>query len=207
MSERIATCMGCTGVRERLRAGAAVAATVAAAEGAVVLLRPRGGRPPPGPVASASYFSAAELDRARRFRRGQRALGLTASAIEAALLVAAARRPARWAAPLSAAAGGRPVAASALAGAGLALVTALATLPLGALGRRRALAVGLATQRWPGWAADRAKATALGAALAAAGSAGTVALQRRAGPRWWLPGAGLALGAAGLGAVVAPLLL
>lgn len=173
----------------------------------MVLLRPRGGRPPPGPVASASYFSAAELDRARRFRRGQRALGLAASAIETALLVAAARRPARWTGPLVAAGPDRAVAASALAGAGIALASDVATLPLGALARRRALAVGLATQGWPGWAADRAKAMALGAGLAAAGSAGTVALQRRAGPRWWLPGAGLALGAAGLGAVVAPVLL
>ena len=199
--------MGCTGVRERLRAGAAVAATLAAAEGAVVLLRPREGRPPPDPVASASYFSTAELDRARRFRRGQRALGLAASAIEAGLLVAAARRPPLGGGRCRRPARDRPVAASALAGAGLALAADVATLPLGALGRRRALAVGLATQGWPGWAADRAKAAALGAGLAAAGSAGTVALQRRAGPRWWLPGAGLALGAAGLGAVVAPLLL
>ena len=194
-------------MRERLRAGAAVAATLAAAEGAVVLLRPREGRPPPDPVASASYFSAAELDRARRFRRGQRALGLAGAAIEVALLADAARRPRRWAGPRSSAGRDRPVAASALAGAGLALATDLATLPLGALARRRALTVGLATQGWPGWAGDRAKASALGAGLAAAGSAGTVALQRRAGPRWWLPGAGLALAAAGLGAVVAPLLL
>ena len=87
----------------------------------MVLLRPREGRPPPDPVASASYFSTAELDRARRFRRGQRALGLAASAIEAGLLVAAARRPQRWAGPLSSAGRDRPVAASALAGAGLAL--------------------------------------------------------------------------------------
>ncbi|HSD82056.1 MAG TPA: M48 family metalloprotease [Solirubrobacteraceae bacterium] len=187
----------------RLRVPIAVAAAVAAGEAAVELLRPRRGLIAPEPVAPASYFSAAEIDRGRRFRRGQRALGAAAVAVEAGLLGALAARPP---AALSRAPR-RPVAASAVAGAALSGALGVATLPLAALGRRRAVAVGLSTQSWGGWAADRAKAGAVGGAVGAAGAAGAVALMRRAGARWWLPGSAVAVAAAAAGAFAAPVLL
>jgi STE24 endopeptidase len=190
-------------VNGRLRTPIAVAAAVAASEAAARALRPRRGLIAPEPVAPASYFSDAEIDRGRRFRRGQLALGAGAVAVEAGVLAAlAARPPALLTRPRR-----RSVAASAAAGAGLSLALGLATLPLAALSRRRSLAVGLSTQSWRGWAADRAKAGAVGATVGAAGAAGAVALMRRAGERWWLPGAGVAVGAAIAGAFAAPLLL
>jgi STE24 endopeptidase len=190
-------------VHGRLRIPVVVAAAVAASEAAARVLRPRRGLIVPEPVAPASYFSAAEIDRGRRFRRGQLALGAASAALEAALLTALAARPPK----ALTRARRRPVAASAAAGAALSVGLGAATLPLSALSRRRALAVGLSTQSWRGWAADRAKAAGVGATLGAAGAAGSVGLIRRAGPRWWLPGAGLAVGAAVAGAFAAPLLL
>src|SRR4051812_6418764 len=67
---------------------AAATAGVAAA-----LLRPRDGLIAPAPVRVEERFSAAELTRARAFRRPQRALGLAASAVEVALLARLATRP------------------------------------------------------------------------------------------------------------------
>jgi hypothetical protein len=69
-----------------------VLGALAASEAAVRLLRPRE-RPRPLPAAPADYFSAEEIERARRFRRGQRRLGWVRSALQAGLLAAAARRP------------------------------------------------------------------------------------------------------------------
>src|SRR4051794_428577 len=115
---------------------AAVAAGAAAA-----LLRPRDGLIAPAPVRVEEHFSAAELTRARSFRRPQRALGLAASAVELALLGGLATRPPallRSAHP-------------AVAGAGLSLALAVAPLPLRAVARERARRVGLVTQSWGGW--------------------------------------------------------
>jgi len=180
-----------------------MAIAVATAEAAAAVLRPRGGLALPEPVASASYFSAADVLRARRFRRGQRLLGATSSAVQLGILGALARRPpAVLQRPLR-----HPVAASAGAGAALAAGTAAMTLPLDVLARRRALDVGLATGSWRTWAGDQAKAGAVGAAVSAAAGAGAVALRRRAGEAWWAPAAGLAAGASTILAVAAPLVL
>src|SRR5207247_5887074 len=62
--------------------------------------------------------------------------------------------------------------------------------PLAAVGHRRAVAVGLSTQSWRGWAGDLAKSGAIGLTLTGAGSAGAVALMRRFRGRWWLPASG-----------------
>src|SRR4051812_4066834 len=175
MSETIATCMMC-GVSRRLPRGIPVLAAAAAAEGAARALRPRSGLIAPYPVRAASYFSAAELLRARRFRYPQMALGLAASGVELGVLM-------RWRAGRL-----RPAAEA----AALTAATTAAALPLRAVARRRALRVGLVTQSWPGWGADLAKSTAIGAALGA-GAAEAVAAAIRRWPRgWWAPTAGAA---------------
>jgi STE24 endopeptidase len=190
-------------VHGSLRIPIAVAVAVAASEGAARLLRPRQGLIVPEPVAPASYFSAAEIERGRRFHRGQRVLGAAGAAVEAALVAALVARPPAFLTRTR----GRPVAAAAVGGAALSLASGAATLPFAALARRRSQAVGLSTQTWGGWASDRAKASAVGGAIGAAGAAGTVALMRRAGGRWWLPASALAVAAAVAGAFVAPVLL
>src|SRR4029079_328692 len=64
----------------------AITATVAAAEAAVLLLRPRRDPIEPAPVRAADYFSDGELQRARAFRRPQRPIALAGLALDAGLL-------------------------------------------------------------------------------------------------------------------------
>jgi len=174
---------------------------VGAAELGVRLLAPRERLPPPAAVRLLDYFSEAEIERGRRFARPQRALALSRAGVQLAGLVGVVaglrrRRPA-----------GGGAAAGAATGAGLALASTLAALPLSALSRRRAVAVGLVTQSWRGWAADVAKATAIEAGLAAGAGAVVVVLTERYPRRWWAPAAaGSVLFSAGLGAL-APVLL
>src|SRR4051794_14425521 len=151
MSETIATCIYLhRTVRERWKGPAAVMAAVAVAEAAALLLRPRTGLADPAPVKAESYFSPAELDPARRFGRPQLALYGGMLAVQGAVLAVLVRRPPRL----------RPAAS----GAVLALTLSAAPLPLAAVARRRAMAVGLVTQPWRGWAGDVAKSLAIGAA-------------------------------------------
>src|SRR3954449_5867079 len=77
----------------RGRVAASAALALAAAIGAARALRPRDGIIAPAPVRVDEHFTAAELARARAFRRPQRALGLAAGAVEGALLGALALRP------------------------------------------------------------------------------------------------------------------
>ena len=172
--------------RGRLRLPLALVAVVVVAEAAVVLLRPQEDVPEPAPVDVRSYFSAAELERARDFRGPQLALYGGRVAIEAGLLVLLVLRPPRrLRGPFR-----RPLAAGALAGAALSLALTAAPLPLGAVSHQRAVDVGLSTQGWGGWAADVTRAGAVGAALAGAGGALALALMRRFPRHWWAPGAG-----------------
>jgi STE24 endopeptidase len=171
-------------VRERWKQSAAVLAAIAVAEAAALLLRPRTGLVDPAPVKAASYFSPAEIDRARAFRRPQLALFGGMLAAQGAVLGALVRRPPRLS----------PAASGAL----MALSLSIAPLPFAALARRRAVEVGLITQSWGGWASDVGKSLAIGAVEGAAAGAGVMALVRRFGSRWWLAGsaAGVATGAA-----------
>ncbi|MDQ3850302.1 MAG: hypothetical protein M3296_06785, partial [Actinomycetota bacterium] len=59
---------------ERLRWPVAIVLAAVVAEAGVLLLRPREGLIEPVPVRASSYFSPAQLERARDFRRGQLAL-------------------------------------------------------------------------------------------------------------------------------------
>jgi STE24 endopeptidase len=170
--------------RGRLRVTAAVVASLVVAEAAVLLLRPRNGVISPAPVDATSYFSPAEIDRARDFRRPQLALYGATLAVDAALLVLLVRRPPRRLV--------RPrrhaVVAAAGAGAALSLALNVAPLPLSAVAHARAVDVGLSTQGWAGWAKDLGKSWALGATFTGAGAAAAIALMRRFPRGWWLPG-------------------
>jgi STE24 endopeptidase len=194
MSETIATCiyLPCT-VRERWKRPAAVMAAIAVAEAAALLLRPRTGLADPAPVKAASYFSPAELDRARRFTRPQLALFGGMLAVQGTVLAALVRRP--------------PKLAPAASGAVLAVTLSAAPLPLAAVARRRSMAVGLVTQSWRGWAGDVAKSLTIGTVEGALAGAGVMALVRRLGPRWWMAGSGAAVATSAAFTLGAPVVL
>lgn len=177
-------------------------ATAGAAELARRLLAP--GPPPAQPAAvdALEHFGAAEIERGRRFARPQLALALANEGVGLAVLAWAARRLSRPRGPRLEGAGG-----GAAVGAALAGLTTICGLPLGAVARRRAIAVGLVTQPWRGWAADVAKASGIEAVLAGGAGALAVALTRRYPHGWWLPAAGASVGAGALLGGLAPVLL
>lgn len=176
---------------------------LATAELGVRLLSPRQPAKQPASVDLHTYFTDEEIARGRRFARPQVRLALGRSAVEALALVALARRP-----PLRRAVGRWPApAAGAGMGAALALALSVPPLPVSAMMRRRAIAVGLVTQPWRGWAADLVKSTAIETGLAAAGGGAVVALMQRFPRRWWLPAAGGSVLVGGVLAAVAPVVL
>lgn len=190
------------GRRDCQRAIAAAGLALVAAEAGVRLLRPSEHRRPTSAARLEDHFSAAEIARGRRFARPQAALGLARGAVELGALAAMARRPPRW--PRLAR---HPLAAGAAVATELTLALSLAGLPLGAASRRRAMAVGLLTQSWRGWAADLLKGIGIEAALAASGGAAVVAVSRRWPRHWWaVAGGGSAVVGAGF-AALAPVVL
>ncbi len=159
-------------------------AAVVVAELAVVLLRPRAGTIEPAPVRTASYFSPAQVDRARDYRRPQLAIYGGVLAVELGVLaLLVARPPARLRGPFR-----RPLLAAAAAGAALSITVTVAVLPLQAVSRERAKDVGLVTQSWSGYARDKAIGGAIGALFAAVGAAAAIGLMRRLPRGWWVPG-------------------
>jgi STE24 endopeptidase len=162
----------------------AIVVAVVVAEAAVALMWPRHGVIEPAPVRAASYFSGAELERARDFRRPQVLLGLAAMAVELGLLaLLVARPPRRLRGPFR-----RPILAAAVAGAALSVLVNVAPLPVQVVARQRAKDVGLVTQSWPGYAFDLVRSWAIGAVFAAIGAAIAVGLIRRMPRTWWIPG-------------------
>jgi STE24 endopeptidase len=162
----------------------AIVAAVVVAEAAVALMWPRHGVIEPAPVRAASYFSEAELERARDFRRPQLLLSLAALAVELGVLALLVRRPpARLRGPFR-----RPILTAALAGAALSVLVSAAPLALNVIARQRAKDVGLVTQGWGGYAFDVVRSWAIGAVFAAIGAAIAVLLIRRLPRTWWIPG-------------------
>jgi STE24 endopeptidase len=192
-----------TNVERPRRVAVAVVAAFVVAEAAVLLLRPRNGVIAPVPVDPRSYFTPAQLDRARDYRHGQLVLFAASTAIEAALLVWLVRRPpGRLRGPFR-----RPVLTGAGAGAALAVGLAAATLPVGAISHHRSVDVGLSTQDWGPWLGDVAKSTAIGAVFAGVGAAAALALMRRLPRAWWIPGSVLAVGFATASIYLGPVVL
>jgi Zn-dependent protease with chaperone function len=181
----------------------AVVAAFVVAEAAVLLLRPRDGVIAPVAVDPGSYFTPAELERARDYRHGQLVLFAAGTAIEAALLIWLVRRPpARLRGPFR-----RPALAAAGAGAALSVGFVAARLPIGAISHQRSVDVGLSTQDWGPWLGDAAKSTAIGAAFAGIGAAAAVALMRRFPRGWWAPGSVLVVGFAAATVYLGPVVL
>ena len=177
--------------------------TGALAELGVRLLRPREHQLEPAPVDLESYFSAQEVQRGTRFARPQRILGISRSVLQLGALVAVARRSPR----LSVTWPANPYARGAIGAGALATGLRLLSLPLAAVSRRRAMAVGLITQSWGGWAGDVIKAAAIESAMAGGAGAAMLAVIRRYPRDWWLPAAtGSVLVGTLLGAL-APVLL
>ena len=187
---------------------APVAIAAAAAEAGVRLLAPREHPVEPAPVELESYFSEQEVRRGARFARPQLALRLGRTALElGALSAVVARtraRPGRWRRGRKPT---RPYVGGALTAAGLVAGGTILGLPLSVLTRRRAIAVGLVTQSWGGWAVDVGKATALEVGFAGGAGAGMMALIRRFPRTWWLPAAGGSVALGALLSTLAPVLL
>jgi len=181
-------------------------ALAAAAVGmATFALRPREGQIEPADVEPRAYFSDAELDRAREYRRPQRVIALTNLVVSGAALVLIAFRPPRRA--RDALARGRPYRTAAAAGVVISVGLALVTLPLGAVAHDRAREVGLATQGWADWLVDVAKAEGIAALFAAAGAVLLLWLLRRFPRRWWIAGAGAVVAISVLFSYISPVVL
>jgi Zn-dependent protease with chaperone function len=180
-----------------------IALAVAAAEGASRVLAPR--RPPTEPAAVdlETYFSAEEVRRGARFARPQLALGAARAGAQLGALAWVVRRSPR----VLRTEVGSPKVAGAIVGAGLATALTLPPLPLAVVARRRAIAVGLVTQSWRGWAGDMAKATGIQAVFAAGAGAGIVAATRRYPRIWWAPASGASVLFGAVLAALAPVIL
>ncbi|MCW2992320.1 MAG: family peptidase, partial [Solirubrobacterales bacterium] len=153
---------------------------VAAAEIAVLLLRPRTGLVTPAAVDAADYFTPAQIRRGADYANPQIALYGATLVLQAGALIFLIRRGAA-----------RLPRRAIAAGAVVSLALTVVTLPVGAIMRQRGIDVGLVTQSWGGWAGDVAKSAAIGAVLAGLGAGLASLLARRFGRRWWLPGTAL----------------
>lgn len=152
-----------------------------------------------------SFFSEEEVARARRYNRPLYWAAAADVAIEASVLAALAWSGAGTALdPGSLPWWGRTPAYAAIVVAASAAVQAPLALWSGFIRERR---WGFSTQRWPSWAADRAKAVGVNIVLTAAALLGLVGLAR-ALPGWWAAPAAAAFAfAALLLSFVAPVVL
>ncbi len=177
-------------MRGFVKLGVTAIAAVLVAEGAVWLLRPRDEIVEGAAVAEQAYFPKEQLERARAYRRDQRVIFAGTLATQGVLLLLlASGRPAPVGRALERA-GGRPLRGAALAGAGISLGLAAATLPFGIASHERAVDAGLSTQSLAEWGSDLAKSSAIGVVFAAAGAALAIALIRRFPRRWWIGATG-----------------
>ena len=176
------------------------------AEAAAWLLRPRDVIEPVD-AEEGAFFTESELERARDFRSGQRLIFVGSLAAEGVLLVLlASGRPATVREGLERL-GERPVLGGAAAAAGLSIAAAVVTVPFGIAAHERSVDVGLSTQGIGEWAVDWLKATGIGALLAGAIGTGALAMIRRFGGRWWIPGSVAVVGAAAVFTWLAPVVL
>jgi STE24 endopeptidase len=190
-----------------LRLGAAAVAAVLVAEAAVWALRPRDDVIDPVRVAEDEYFDPAQVERAEDYRSGQRLLFFATLAIETGLLVTLALGRPRAVRRRLEALGRRPLLGAAAAGAGLSLALGLAALPTQAVAHERAVDFGLSTQGFADWMFDKGRSAAISAVIAAAGATLLIALLRRFGRLWWIPGAFAVVAFAVVSTWLAPVVL
>ncbi|HEY3772266.1 MAG TPA: M48 family metalloprotease [Solirubrobacteraceae bacterium] len=178
--------------------------TTAAAEAGRRILTPRAPVTAPVPVDIRDHFSEPEIARGRSFSRPQRRIGRARSAIATALLVAAVKRPPP---ALTHRRREGAVADTALAAAAMSVGFAIPGLPLRAIARRRALAVGLDTQSWRGWAGDLGKAAAIETLFSAALGGGVAVVSARYREHWWRAAALTTIAIGALAGGLAPVVL
>ena len=152
-----------------------------------MLLRPRSGVIEPAPVRTESYFSAAQLERARDYRRPQLALYGGVLVVELGLLALLVGAPAGGACAGPSGARCWPARPPARRSR---VAVSVAILPLQVVSRERAKDVGLVTQSWDGYARDKSISWGIGAVIAGLGAATAVGLIRRYPRGWWMPGLG-----------------
>jgi Zn-dependent protease with chaperone function len=187
--------------RNRLPLSFVVAAL--AAGGATLLLRPRSGIVTPASASAGDYFTPEELQRARAFRRPQRAILLASMLVEGTVLALLVARPPTLLERLDR----RSLLGAAAAGAGLSAGMTAVALPLSVVSEQRSRDAGLSTQNWGPWAGDVAKSTAIGTVVASAGATVGVALIRRFPRGWWIPGSAAIVGFALLTVFAAPVVI
>jgi STE24 endopeptidase len=179
---------------------------VIVAEAAAWLLRPREVIEPVD-ADEGEFFSQEELEKARDYRSGQRLLFVGGGVAQGVLLVLlASGRPE----PLRRALehiDERPLLGGAAAAAGLSVALAAVTVPFGVAAHERSVDVGLSTQGIGDWSVDWLKANGIGAVLAGAVGTAALALIRRFGKRWWIPGSVGVVAAAAVFTWLAPVLL
>ena len=162
---------------------AVVAAAAVAALLVVVMAPPADQLIEPAPARASDYFSAAQIERGRDFRRPQVYIGLAALATQIALLAYLVRRPperlrragARWW-------------HGALAGAAIAVAQSAVVLPFTIVNRIRAIDVGLNTRSWLGWAWDWVLSVSINAVEMGLLAVALLWLMRRLPRFWWAPG-------------------
>jgi STE24 endopeptidase len=181
-------------------------AAVVVAEAAAWLLRPRDVVQPVHAEEDA-YFSHQELVKARDYASGQRLILAGSLMAEGAVLVLLATgRPAATRRVLERL-GARPALGGVAAAAGLSALLAVVTVPFGVAAHERSADVGLSTQSLGSWTVDWSKATAIGAVLAGGVGTAALALMRRFGSRWWIPGSAGVLAGAAILTWLAPVVL
>jgi STE24 endopeptidase len=189
------------------RIGVVAVAMIVVAEAAVWLLRPRDPPLEPLPVSATDYFTEAQIERGRDYREGQLWLFVAGLGAEAAvLLILALGRPTAVRGALERI-GRRPLVGAAAVGAGLSLAVTAAGFPASVWAHERSVDVGLSTQSFGEWLGDVGKSAAIGAVLAAAGATLLIALVRRFGRVWWVPGSVAVVALAAVFTWLAPVLL
>ena len=189
-----------------MRLGATAIAALIVAEGAAWLLRPKE-VVEPVEVDEHAYFSDEQIERAEDHRSGQRLLFVGGLAAQGAVLVVlVAGRPDATRRLLDRA-GERPVLGGAAVAAGLFGAVSVAGLPFEIAAHERAVDVGLSVQGLGEWGTDWAKATAISGVIAAGVGTGALALIRRFGARWWLPGTVAVVGFGALFTWLTPVVL
>lgn len=133
------------------------------------------------------------IESAREFRAGQRRIAATSVVLELLVLGALAFWRPRPVRRLIGFLGRRPVLGAGGAGAAIALLLAVAGLPLDLVAFNRARDFGLVTQSLSGWLTDFVTSTGITILLAFAGAAAAIALWRRLKGRFWIAGSALVI--------------
>jgi STE24 endopeptidase len=162
---------------------AAVAAAAVAAVLAVIMAPAADQLIEPAPARATDYFSAAQIERGRDFRRPQVYIGLASLLTQIVLLAYLARRP-----PARLRRAGARWWHGALAGAAIAVAQSAVVLPFTIVNRIRAIDVGLNTRSWPGWAWDWVLSVSINAVLMGLLAVALLWLMRKLPRWWWAPG-------------------